>query len=407
VLRPTHIQGVSLKQLSDQFGSPLYVYDGEKIEAQVQALQQAFASVPLRIKYATKALSTLAILQLIREARAGIDTVSIGEIHVGLMAGHEAKDIMYTPSGVAFKEIEEAVALGVMVNIDSLSLLEKFGKKYGSSVPACLRINPHILAGGNLKISVGHKESKFGISIAQLPQILALVEQYQIPIVGLHVHTGSDIYDAEVFLESGKVLFDAAMHFPKLRFLDFGGGFKVAYREGELATDIQVVGKIVGTAFQEFCARYGRPLEFWIEPGKYLVSEAGYFLTTVNVVKESSSLHFLGVDSGLNHLIRPMMYEAYHEIYNLSNTAGPKATYTVVGYICETDTFGAQRELHEVKEGDVLAIKNAGAYGFTMASNYNMRLRPAEVLIWKGKAQLIRKRETFEDLIANQIPLPS
>ena len=221
MFRPTHVQGVSLTQLAEQFGSPLYVYDGEKIESQVRALHEAFSTVPLRIKYATKALSTLAILQVIRKAGSGIDTVSIGEIHVGLMAGHEAKDIMYTPSGVAFKEIEEAVALGVMVNIDSLSLLEKFGKKYGSSVPACLRINPHILAGGNLKISVGHKESKFGISISQLPQILALVEQYQIPIVGLHVHTGSDIYDAEVFLESGKVLFDAAMHFPNLRFLDF------------------------------------------------------------------------------------------------------------------------------------------------------------------------------------------
>ena len=312
---------------------------------------------------------------------------------------------MYTPSGVSFAEIQEAVQIGVMINLDSLPLLERFGQTYGSTVPVCIRINPHILAGGNLKISTGHKESKFGISIEQLPQILEFVQRYQIPVVGLHLHTGSDILDASVFLEGGNVLFEAALHFPELKFLDFGGGFKVGYQPNDKATDVAEVGRIVGHAFQAFCAKYGRQLELWIEPGKFLVSEAGYLVVKATVVKETPTLHFVGVDSGLNHLIRPMMYDAYHHIYNLSNPTGDIYTYTVVGYICETDTLGSQRELNTVKEGDLLVIQNAGAYGFTMASNYNARPRPAEVLVWEGNIFLIRERERFEDLLRNQISI--
>lgn len=400
--KPTHIQGVAIEALAKEFGTPLYLYDGGKIVQQIQTLQTAFAAVPLRIKYATKALSSLSVLSLIRKAGAELDAVSLEEVKLGLLAGSSPEEIMYTPSGVSFAEIQEAVQIGVMVNVDSLPLLEKFGQTYGSTVPICIRLNPHILAGGNLKISVGHKESKFGISIEQLPDILELVQRYQISVAGLHLHTGSDIYDAEVFLKGGRVLFDAAMQFPDLRFLDFGGGFKVAYSPEDSATDIPELGRIVSAAFLEFCKKYGRNLELWIEPGKYLVSEAGYLIVQATVVKETPTLHFVGVDSGLNHLIRPMMYDAYHDIYNLSNQSGETKDYTVVGYICETDTLAAQRHLHTVKEGDLLVLKNAGAYGFTMASNYNARLRPAEVLVWEGKAHLIRKREQFEDLLRNQ-----
>ncbi|HSF53157.1 MAG TPA: diaminopimelate decarboxylase [Algoriphagus sp.] len=399
---PTHIQGVSIASLADEFGTPLYIYDGEKITSQVKTLQEAFSAVPLKIKYATKALSNINILKLIRKAGAGVDAVSIEEVKLCMIAGYTPAEIMYTPSGVAFEEIQEAVNLGIMINLDSLPLMEQFGQVYGNSVPSCIRINPHIMAGGNLKISTGHKESKFGISIELLPQILETVEKYKLQIIGLHIHTGSDILDAEVFLKGGNVLFEAAVQFPNLKFLDFGGGFKVAYKPNDIATDVMEVGKKVGEAFQEFCKQYGRQLELWLEPGKFLVSEAGYLLVKANVVKESTSVTFVGVDSGLNHLIRPMMYDAYHSLYNLSNPEGKKAKYNVVGYICETDTIASHRELNEVKMGDLLVIKNAGAYGYSMASNYNSRLRPAEVLIWEGKAQLIRKRENFEDLIRNQ-----
>jgi len=402
VPNPTHIQGVAFSSLAEEFGTPLYIYDGAKIVSQVKTLQEAFAAVPLKIKYATKALSNINVLKLIRKAGAGIDAVSIEEAKIGMLAGFEASEIMYTPSGVDFSEIEEAVDMGIMINLDSLPLMERFGQVYGSRLQACIRINPHIMAGGNLKISVGHKESKFGISIEQLPEILQVVEKYQLNIVGLHIHTGSDILDAEVFLRGGNVLFEAAMQFPNLKFLDFGGGFKVAYKPQDVATDVMAVGKVVGAAFQEFCKKYGRQLELWLEPGKFLVSEAGYLLVKATVVKPTPSVTFVGVDSGLNHLIRPMMYDAYHSVYNLSNPEGKKEKYNVVGYICETDTIASQRELNEVVEGDLLVIKNAGAYGYSMSSNYNSRLRPAEVLIWEGKALLIRRREEFEDLIRHQ-----
>jgi diaminopimelate decarboxylase len=402
VPNPTHIQGVAFSHLAEEFGTPLYIYDGAKIVSQVKTLQEAFAAVPLKIKYATKALSNINVLKLIRKAGAGIDAVSIEEAKLGLLAGFEASEIMYTPSGVDFSEIREAVDMGIMINLDSLPLMERFGQTYGGTLAACIRINPHIMAGGNLKISVGHKESKFGISIEQLPEMLQVVEKYQLNIVGLHIHTGSDILDAEVFLRGGNVLFEAAMEFPNLKFLDFGGGFKVAYKPQDIATDVMEVGKAVGAAFQKFCKKYGRQLELWLEPGKFLVSEAGYLLVKATVVKPTPSVTFVGVDSGLNHLIRPMMYDAYHSVYNLSNPDGEIENYNVVGYICETDTIASHRELNKVKEGDLLVIKNAGAYGYSMSSNYNSRLRPAEVLIWEGKALLIRRREEFEDLIHHQ-----
>ena len=322
-----------------------------------------------------------------------------------MLAGFSASEIMYTPSGVNFREIQEAVELGVMINLDSISLMEEFGAEYGNTMPACIRINPHIMAGGNAKISVGHIQSKFGISIQQLPEILDVVKRFNIKIVGLHIHTGSDILDAEIFLRGGNVLFEAALNFPDLTFLDFGGGFKVAYKSGDPATDIIEVGTKVSTAFNEFCNNYGRKLELWIEPGKFLVSESGFLVVESNVVKKTPQITFVGVDSGLNHLIRPMMYDAFHDVYNLSNPDGELQPYNVVGYICETDTLAKDRMLAKVEKGDLLVFKNAGAYGISMSSNYNSRLRPSEVLVWEDKAHLIRKREEFEDLVKNQVVL--
>ncbi|MBN3520917.1 diaminopimelate decarboxylase [Algoriphagus lutimaris] len=402
---PISIQGVSLETIAKEFGTPVYVYDGEKITTQIHTLKKAFEKVPLKIKYATKALTNISILKLVKRAGGEVDAVSLEEVKICLEAGYEGKDVMYTPSGVSLEEIKEVVELGSMINLDSISILEQFGQTFGGSVPVCIRINPHIMAGGNAKISVGHITSKFGISIQQLDEILEVVSRYRMKVTGLHLHTGSDILDAEVFLKGGNVLFDAAMNFPDLNFLDFGGGFKVGYKDGDVVTDIMAVGKRVSEAFLEFCKKYGRDLELWLEPGKFVVSESGYLLVEANVVKKTPQITFVGVNSGLNHLIRPMMYDAYHGIYNVSNPEGKPATYNVVGYICETDTIAAGRAIEEVRRGDILAIKNAGAYGISMASNYNSRLRPAEVLVWEGKAQLIRKREEFQDLIRNQVIL--
>ncbi len=261
------------------------------------------------------------------------------------------------------------------------------------------------MAGGNSKISTGHIDSKFGISIFQLRHLERVIHRNNINVIGLHMHSGSDILDAEVFLRFSEVLFEAAMDFPNLKFIDFGSGFKVAYREGDVTTDLQELGVKLSKAFKDFGKNYGRDLEIWFEPGKYIVSEAGYFLIKTNVIKTTPASVFVGVESGLNHMIRPMMYDSYHDMVNISNINGTQRIYTIVGYICETDTFGVDRKLSEVHEGDIIAVRNAGAYGFMMASNYNSRLRPAEVLIIDGKAKLIRKRETLEDIYKNQVEI--
>jgi diaminopimelate decarboxylase len=397
------IQGIELSSVAKEFGTPVFAYDGKKIIDQLQNLKNAFSDNPLKVKFALKSLSNISILKLLHKHGAGMDAVSINEAKLAIGVGVNKDDINFTPSCVDFSEIVEGVDLGVSVNLDNLTMLEKFGKKYGSSYPCGLRLNPHIMAGGNYKISTGHGNSKFGISIYQLPDVMRLVHQYKIVINGLHIHTGSEITETDVYLKMAEILFGIARDFPDLKFVDFGSGFKVAYKEGDHVTNIYDLGLKLGKNFKEFYHSYGKQLELWIEPGKYLVSEAGYLLVNTNVVKATPSVTFVGVDSGLNHLIRPMMYDAYHEIVNISNPDADHKIYTVVGNICETDTLGADRKLNEVREGDILAIKNAGAYGYSMASNYNSRFRPPEVLIWNGKAQLIRKRDTLDDLLRNQV----
>ena len=398
-----HIQGLAAVEICRQFGTPLYVYDAATITRQIQTLKTAFAGVPLKIKFAGKALTNVSILRLMKKNGVGMDAVSVNEAKLGLLSGFSAKDITFTSNGSHFSEIKEAVSLGIGINLENLPMLERFGQAYGSSVPVCIRLKPGIRAGGNAKIQVGHERSKFGLPLSQLPDVQRISEKYKLRINGLHVHTGSDILDAEAFTEGADVLFRAAQHFPELDFIDFGGGFKVAYKEGDKTTNMPELGKKLTQAFQNFCKGYGKQLEMWFEPGKFLVSEAGTLLVNANVVKETPGVSFVQVDSGLNHLIRPMLYDAYHEIVNISNPKGKPQPYDVVGYICETDTFGADRWLNEVRADDILAIRNAGAYGFTMSSQYNARVRPAEVLVYEGKALLIRERETFADILKNQV----
>lgn len=392
-----------LLKIAQEFGSPVYVYDANKIESQYKRLTSAFKSVTkLKLNYAVKALSNISILKLFNKLGSGIDTVSIQEVQLGLAAGFKPEQIIFTPNGVSLSEIEEAAKLGVKINIDNLSILEQFGTKHPKT-PVCIRINPHVMAGGNANISVGHIDSKFGISIHQIPHILRIVENTKMTINGIHMHTGSDILDIEVFLYASEILFDTAKQFDNLEFIDFGSGFKVPYKQGDIETNIEELGKKLSKRFNDFCKEYGKELTLAFEPGKFLVSESGYFLTEVNAVKQTTSTVFAQVDSGFNHLIRPMLYGSHHDIINISNPKGRERFYTVVGYICETDTFGNNRRIKEINEGDVLCFKNAGAYCFSMASNYNSRLRPAEVLWYNDEAHLIRKRETFDDILHNQI----
>jgi diaminopimelate decarboxylase len=389
-------------ELVNQYDCPLYIYDSAIIKRQYERISQAFDVKRLRINYACKANTNLSIMRLLRSWGSGLDTVSIQEVKLGLRAGFKPHDIIYTPNCVSMEEIGEAVDYGVRINIDNISVLEQFGHLYPKT-PLCIRINPHIMAGGNSKISVGHIDSKFGISIHQLPHVLKVVEALKLKVEGIHMHTGSDILDTEVFLQAAEILLNTARQFDDLDYIDFGSGFKVPYKPNDISTDIEDYGRRISERFNAFCESYGKDLCLMFEPGKFLVSEAGFFLARVNVVKTTPATVFAGIDSGLNLLLRPMLYNAYHHITNISHPSGKPRIYTVVGYICETDTFGINRQLTEIREGDVLCIHNAGAYCFAMASNYNSRFRPAEVLVHEGNHYLIRQRETMDDLLRNQV----
>jgi diaminopimelate decarboxylase len=400
---PLELTPEQLKQAAAEYGTPLYVYHAERIKEQYENLLHSFEGCDARFFYAAKALTNINVLKYVNSIGCNVDCSSVNEVKLALKAGLAPQNVLYTSSNISFEEIMEAKELGVHINIDSISNLEKFGKKYGHSYPVGIRLRPNIMAGGNLKISTGHAESKFGVPLENIDEVLKVIKDNNIFIRTLHIHTGSEIKDVEVFARGIEVLFEVTKHFPELEVLDLGGGFKVPYKAGEKGTNIEKLGKKVKEEFEWFEKNEGKHLQVWFEPGKYIVSECGYFITEVNVIKPAGEITFAGVNSGLNHLIRPMFYDAYHEIENISNPGGDKKTYNVVGNICETDTFASHRQLPEVREGDLLIFRNAGAYCFEMASNYNSRYKPAEVLFENGKSKLVRKREVMDDLLRNQL----
>ena len=392
-----------LLSLAEKYGAPLYIYDANKIEAQYKRMQNAFVGVKkVQLNYAVKSNTNINILNVLNRLNSGTDCVSIQEVKLCIHAGFNVKDISYTPNGVSYTELVEAKNLGVKITLDNLYSLEKFGSEF-PNYPVAIRMNPHVMAGGNSKISVGHIDSKFGISVSQIDAILEVVSKTGMTVNGVHMHTGSDISNLEAFVEATEILLGIAKNFSTIEFIDLGSGFKVPYKPGDNETDLEKLGLLLGASFNRFCKEYGKELTLIFEPGKFLVSEAGKFLATVNVIKETPNITFAGIDSGLNHLIRPMMYDAYQHITNVSNPSNDPQEYSVVGYICETDTFGAKRNLGKVSEGDLLCIHNAGAYCFSMASNYNSRFKPAEVMLHDGVDYLIRKRETIEDILRNQV----
>ena len=326
-----HLTHQQLIEIADEFGTPVYVYHAERIAEQYKKLQKAFSGCNARFFYACKSLTNLNVLKYMQSIGVSLDCVSVNEVKLGLMAGFDKKDILYTPNCVDFAEIVDAKELGININIDNISILEQFGHKFGNSYPVCIRLNPHIMAGGNYKISTGHIDSKFGISIHQMRHIERIVKSTNLNVTGIHMHTGSEIKDVRVFLEGLEVMFNTAAYFPNLEFIDLGSGFKVPYQPGDAETDITDLGKKVAQAFVEFEKETGRKLQVWFEPGKYLVSQCGYFVVKTNVIKQTPAAVFAGVNSGFNHLIRPMMYDAYHHIENITNPKGPERIYNVVG----------------------------------------------------------------------------
>ncbi len=421
------MQGLDPHDICQEFGTPLYVYDADIIKRQVDKFKTAFAGINHKVMYAVKSCTNISILKYMKHLGTGLDTVSIPEVRMGLNLGFDPKDIVFTPNVVDFKEIEAAVDSKVSINIENLQNLESFGKKYGSSYPVCVRLNPNMISEiesgkaigpdftsankehydniSDEQVGAWHNQSKFGISLTQFDSILKLVEKYRLRINGLHLHSSHVILNKGVFKKGVKTLFKIAKQFEHLEYIDFGGGIMVKHKPDDVVIEISDVGPILKKEYDAFCHETGKNISVWFEPGRFIMSEAGFLFTEAVVLKTNGLIDFVGTNTGFNHLLRPMMYNAYHSIKNISNPKGPNRRYNVVGNLCEIDNLAIERELNEVRAGDILIIKNAGAYGFAMSSNYNSRLKPAEVLIINGQAKLIRKRETYADLIKNQVEI--
>ena len=394
-----------LKEAEIKFGNPLYVYDLSIIENQFKELKNGFRNIKnFKINFAAKSLSNISILKFMKKLGAGLDTVSIEEVKIGLICGFNNEDITFTPNGVSFNEIEEAYNLKVKINLDSLESIKDFSKKY-SSYPISIRVNPNILSGGNKNVSVGHDESKFGIPQDYLDEIAEMENKKNIIIEGIHIHTGSDIVELDNFQEAFKKIFLVAKKFKNVKILNFGGGLKIPYFEGDSKTNILNLSNSIKKLINDNSFVTENNLKIILEPGKFLVGESGYFLTKVNYVKKTPNKVFVQLNSGFNHFIRPIFYDSYHEIINITNPNDKEYEYDVVGYVCEQDNFALKRKISNVRKGDILCFKNAGAYCSSMSSNYNSRIKPAEVCIWKNKLVKIKERENLNNILNGQIDI--
>jgi diaminopimelate decarboxylase len=397
-------EGISADSLVEKFGSPLYVYEEKKIRAQCRNLYDSIDYHPKLLLYACKANENPSLMKIIKEEGFGIDAVSPGEVQ---LAKEKVKvdtgKILYTGNNTTDDEMKWLVKNGIMINMDSLSQLRRYGAldAPGKEHEIIVRINPDVGAGHHEHCITGGPDSKFGIYYDRTDEIKRIAGRYGLKIKGLHQHIGSGILDVDIFKKAMNVLFKTAKEFDDLNWLDFGGGIGVPYSPDQKPIDIEKFGKEVSDMFSGFCKEYGKNLWLVLEPGRYLVAESGTLLTRVNTLKQTPAHTFAGTDSGFNHLIRHTLYKSYHGIMNADKSHGKKQNYAVAGNICESgDLFSHGRDISTILEGDVLAIFNAGAYGFSMSSNYNLRPRPAEVLIKEnGSSKLIRSRDTFEDMI--------
>ncbi|MDD3154281.1 MAG: diaminopimelate decarboxylase [Victivallaceae bacterium] len=390
-----------LLECAARYGTPLYVYDGDRVLEQYRSLYDFIDYDKLEIHYAMKANFNVGILKLLRDAGASLDTVSPGEVLLALKLGFDRSKIIYTANNMTDEEFEAVLSLGVTMNIGSLSRLEKIAKRH-KGMRLCLRFNPDVTDGDSAATMTGGDLTKFGILFDDLDKVKALVDRGNLKVIGLHEHTGSGLQHTESVYRSMDNLMAIATpeNFPDLEFMDFGGGFKVPYKPGEARVDYRQMGREIREKFVAFCQGYGRKLKLYFEPGKYMVAECGSLLVTVNTIKHNRTRTIVGCNSGFPQLIRPMLYGAYHRIVNLSNPDGKEAMYDVCGNICETgDRFAEQRPLPEVRESDVLSIENAGAYCYSMGGVYNLRPMPGEVVVVKGVPALVRPALTNEELV--------
>ncbi len=395
---------VKVSQLIERFGSPLYVYDEDILRDRIKILKKSIGYPNKQILYACKSNTNPSIMKVFREEGAWIDAVSPWEVEIAFKAGYQSHEILYTGDNVTDEEMKYCLDKNIQQNLGSLSQIERYGKMNPHS-HICIRINPDCGAGHHGHTITGGPESKFGIYFDKIDKIKSLASKYDLKIVGIHSHIGSGILEVDEFIKAIDIILGAAQHFKTLEFIDFGGGIGIPYRPRDHGIDIAHFGQRISQRFSQFCKEYGRNLSLYLEPGRFLVGESGTLLVTVNNIKETPTHKFAGTNSGFNHLIRPMTYGSYHEIVNCSNPEGTPHKIAVSGNICESGDVFTQngkgiedQSIPEIREGDILGILNAGAYGFSMASNYNTRPRPAEVMVRDGQARLIRRRETFDDL---------
>lgn len=400
------IENIPAVELVKKYGSPLYVYEEETIRQRFRELKESIPYPKLRIYYACKANTNPHIISILREEGAYVDVLSPGEIMMALRAGFTADKMMYTSTSVTDEDMKFAISRSIMVNCDSLSQLERYGRLNPDS-RVSVRINPDVGGGHHGHVITGGPDSKFGIYFDKVDEIKKTAEKHGLKIAGIHQHIGSGILEEDKFMLAMEVMLKAAKNFEGLEFVDFGGGLGIPYKPEQKRLDLKNLGNRVAEKFENFCKEYGKELMLFIEPGRYPVAEAGFLLCTVNTIKETPAHKFAGVDTGFNHLIRPAMYGSFHRIIVATNAESDKREKIVIcGNICESgdvftrDEHGIQeRELPSIKEGDIIAILNAGAYGFSMSSSYNTRQRPVEILVTGSNSRVIRKKETFDYLM--------
>ncbi|MBU2101135.1 diaminopimelate decarboxylase [Patescibacteria group bacterium] len=394
-----YFDGLSAEELIKKYKTPLYVYEAEVIRRQYNSLAKNISYPHTKIHYAAKANANPAILKIIRQLGGNIEAVSKGKILSAFKAGFKPGQIIYTCNGAEEEELRFVIDNDITANLDSLNQIETWGRLNPNS-SISLRLNLDIGAGSHIYITTGGRRSKFGIHISKIKEAKKLAKKYGLRIVGLHQHIGSDVVDGKVFGKAMRTLLKIASQFPELEFVNFGGGFGIPYKPDQKPLDTKTLGDQITKIMNQFTKEYGKEINVIIEPGRYLVAQAGTLLTSVTDIKSNPSRTFVSTNTGFNHMIRSAMYFAYHNVTNASRVEGKKKTVTVVGNICESaDIFAQDRVITNPKKGDILAIHDTGAYGYTMSSLYNARVKPAEVLIDNGKAKLIRERLNIENIL--------
>jgi len=402
-------------ELIEQFGSPLYVYNEKVLRRQCREMKLLVKYSKYGVNYTPKANGNLALLQIIQSEGIDAEAMSPAEIHINLMAGFAKEQIFYISNNVSDEEMMFAIEKGVLISIDSLPQLERYGKLNAGGRVA-VRINPGVGAGHHSKVVTGGDETKFGINLELIPNVKEILAKYNLTLVGLNHHIGSGFTDGTAYMAAAAAACEVALQFDELEFIDLGGGFYINYHklDGGSRYDYTNIGVQIDELIEQFTQKYGREIVFKTELGRYIAAEAGVLLGQVHCVKYNGTNKFIGTDLGMNVLLRPTMYDSHHDIEVHKQFTDSKfkrssdlKEATVVGNICESgDIIAEKRLLPDVQEGDVLAVLDAGAYGFSMCSNYNARLRPAEVLIREnGEAVLIRKRDSIDDLTRGFIPL--